>query len=76
MIVPFKMEKIMKNQYKVTTSCTLISEYEVYAHSEEEAEEIYLDGDFEKMEMVDFKDERIDTITKEIVPKLSPNADD
>ena len=34
----------MTKEYKITTSCTLITEYIVLANSEEEAEDMFIDG--------------------------------
>ena len=34
----------MSKEYKITTSCTLITEYIVEANSEKEAEDMFTDG--------------------------------
>ena len=34
----------MTREYKITTSCTLITEYTVLANSEKEAEDMFTDG--------------------------------
>lgn len=51
--------------YKVITTCKLVTEYQVYANTEEEAAEEYNEGNFETLEMVDYIDETIDKIVKE-----------
>jgi hypothetical protein len=51
--------------YKVITKCTLITEYQVFANSEESAVEEYNEGNFETLEMVDYQNETIDKIVKE-----------
>lgn len=51
--------------YKVITTCKLVTEYQVYANSEESAAEEYNEGNFETLEMVDYINETIDKIVKE-----------
>ena len=51
----------MTKEYKITTSCTLITEYIVEANSEEEAKEIYFNLD----DYGDISDVEIKEITNE-----------
>jgi len=51
----------MTKEYKITTSCTLITEYTVLANSEKEAEDMFTDGLDNGLE-VDYLDETIDKI--------------
>jgi hypothetical protein len=51
----------MTKEYKITTSCTLITEYIVEANSEKEAEDMFTDGLDNGLE-VDYLNETIDKI--------------
>jgi len=51
----------MTREYKITTSCTLITEYIVEANSEKEAEDMFTDGLDNGLE-VDYLNETIDKI--------------
>jgi len=51
----------MTREYKITTSCTLITEYTILANSEEEAEDLFTDGLDNGLD-VDYLDETIDKI--------------
>lgn len=46
-------------QFKVTTSCTAITEYTVEADSAKEAEQKYYDGDARQEQIVDYRDEEV-----------------
>jgi len=61
----------MTKEYKITTSCTLITEYVVEANAPEEAEDMFIDGGMMVQMMngglpvgncVDYLDETIDKI--------------
>ena len=51
----------MTREYKITTSCTLITEYTVLANSKEEAEDMFIDGLDNGID-VDYLNETIDKI--------------
>ena len=51
----------MSKEYKITTSCTLITEYIVEANSEKEAEDMFTDGLDNGLD-VEYLDETIDKI--------------
>ena len=51
----------MTKEYKITTSCTLITEYTVLANSEEEAQDIFT-YDLDNGVEVDYQEETIDKI--------------
>lgn len=49
-------------KFKITTSCTAISEYTVEAPDQETAEEFYMDGNFTDEKITDYHDEEVLTI--------------
>ena len=51
----------MTKEYKITTSCTLITEYKIEANSEEEAQDIFT-YDLDNGVEVDYQEETIDKI--------------
>ena len=51
----------MTKEYKIITTCTLITEYIVEANSEEEAEDMFIDGLDNGLD-VDYLDETIGLI--------------
>ena len=51
----------MTKEYKITTSCTVITVYTVNANSEEEAQDIFTNGLDNGLE-VDYQEETIDKI--------------
>jgi hypothetical protein len=52
----------MTKKYKITTSCTLITEYTVLANSKKEAEDMFIDGLDNGIEVDYLKEETIDKI--------------
>ena len=48
--------------FKILTECTAITEYLVVASTADEAEEKYLNGEYEHERITDYRDENIDTI--------------
>ncbi len=52
----------MTKKYKITTSCILITEYTVEANSEKEAEDMFIDGLDNGIEVDYLKEETIDKI--------------
>jgi hypothetical protein len=51
----------MTKEYKITTTCTLITEYKILANSEEEAQDIFT-YDLDNGVEVDYQEETIDKI--------------
>jgi hypothetical protein len=51
-------------KYKVTTTCTAVTDYIVIADSEDEAQEKIYNGEYESEEITDFTDENITSIEK------------
>jgi len=54
----------MTKEYKITTSCIVVTEYKVKANSEEEAEDMFTDGLDNGLD-VEYLEETIDKIEED-----------